>query len=129
MPPIEIPPEYWTIEPAGFSVLVMGALPVVAAIDSELAGQHDGLTGAGGDDVQQQLGGVDGDAALLAEQTAQQTSAVVNTPTETVVQALPSGDNLSNTAEGQVAQAAEGAPSMAPAPSGGGGGDDSSPAF
>ncbi len=129
MPTIDIPADYWTIENRGFSALVATVAPVVAAIDSELANQHDGVSGAAADDTQQQLDVLDGDAPQLAENAAQQTAAVVNTPTGDVVRALPGGDSLTSTADTSVYQAAQGAPSTAPAPSGGGSGDSGSPVF
>lgn len=103
MAAIEIPDDYWIIDPAGFSALVQSFEPAFADVYAGLGSATNGLTTADGGDTGVTLGALDGDADVIGTTLGDEALTTAATPTDGVLARYGGGDGLSSAADTGVA--------------------------
>lgn len=98
MAPIEIPDSYWDIASPGFQAIVAPHLTALANVFDQVNGDYASLTGVDVNDLEQQLGNVDGDAGAIDADVAEQRSAVHSAGTGEVLGQYGAADALADQA-------------------------------
>lgn len=111
MAAIEIPDDYWNIEPGQFTALVQAFSPVFEDIASGLGDATNGLTADVNGDTGAAVGALDADAGIIDATVGDEANSAAATPADSVLGAYDGADGLSATADTNVAAVALGAPS------------------
>jgi hypothetical protein len=99
MAAIEIPADYWTVRPAGFSALVQAFEPSFTDVHRDVVDALSAHVALASGDVPRQLGDLDADADTIAGHIGDERGAIDATPTADTLARYAHGDALAEQAD------------------------------